>query len=103
MACPAIAQTEALTYMAFKPIQIVINAKDDASAVLNRLGRNVTLLGATIAGYFGVKAFAGVVQSAADFEAAMSRVKAATEGTAAEMTALLHSVKPDAQIGSAAH
>lgn len=74
--------------MAFKPIQIVINAKDDASAVLSRLGRNVKLLGATIAGYFGIKAFAGVVQSAADFEAAMSRVKAATEGSAAEMAAL---------------
>lgn len=74
--------------MAFKPIQIVINAKDDASAVLSRLGRNVKLLGATVAGYFGIKAFAGVVQSAADFEAAMSRVKAATEGSAAEMAAL---------------
>lgn len=74
--------------MAFKPIQIVINAKDDASAVLSRLGRNVKLLGATLAGYFGIKAFAGVVQSAADFEAAMSRVKAATEGSAAEMAAL---------------
>jgi hypothetical protein len=49
--------------MAFKPIQIVINAKDDASAVLSRLGRNVKLLGATIAGYFGIKAFAGVVQA----------------------------------------
>jgi len=74
--------------MAFKPIQIVINAKDDASAVLSRLGRNVKLLGATIAGYFGIKAFAGVVQSAADLESAMSRVKAATEGSAAEMAAL---------------
>ncbi|UNV89519.1 MULTISPECIES: phage tail tape measure protein [unclassified Comamonas] len=74
--------------MAFKPIQIVINAKDDASAVLSRLGRNVKLLGATVAGYFGIKAFAGVVQSAADFEAAMSRVKAATEGSAAEMAEL---------------
>lgn len=93
MACPAIAQTEALTHMAFKPIQIVINAKDDASAVLNRLGRNVKLLGATIAGYFGVKAFAGVVQSAADFEAAMSRVKAATEGSAAEMAALTNAAQ----------
>lgn len=74
--------------MAFKPIQIVINAKDDASAVLRRLEGNLKLLAATIAGYFGIKAFAGVVQSAADFEAAMSRVKAATEGSAAEMAAL---------------
>ena len=74
--------------MAFKPIQIVINAKDDASAVLGRLGQSVKLLGATIASYFGIKAFAGVVQSAADFESAMSRVKAATEGSAAEMAEL---------------
>lgn len=74
--------------MAFKPIQIVINAKDDASAVLSRLEGKLKLLGASIAGYFGIKAFAGVVKSAADFEAAMSRVKAATEGTAAEMAAL---------------
>ncbi|MDH1472945.1 phage tail tape measure protein [Comamonas thiooxydans] len=74
--------------MAFKPIQIVINAKDDASAVLSRLEGKLKLLGASIAGYFGVKAFAGVVQSAADFEAAMSRVKAATEGSASEMAAL---------------
>lgn len=74
--------------MAFKPIQIVINAKDDASAVLDRIGRNVKLLGASIAGYFGIKALAGAVQSAADFEAAMSRVKAATEGSASEMAAL---------------
>lgn len=74
--------------MAFKPIQIVINAKDDASAVLSRLEGKLKLLGASIAGYFGVKAFAGVVQSAADFEAAMSRVKAATEGSVSEMAAL---------------
>ncbi|MPS93365.1 MAG: phage tail tape measure protein [Comamonas sp.] len=74
--------------MAFKPIQIVINAKDDASAVLSRLEGKLKLLGASIAGYFGIKAFAGVVKSAADFEAAMSRVKAATEGSAAEMAAL---------------
>lgn len=74
--------------MAFKPIQIVINAKDDASAVLGRLEGKLKLLGASIAGYFGIKAFAGVVKSAADFEAAMSRVKAATEGSAAEMAAL---------------
>ena len=74
--------------MAFKPIQIVINAKDNASSVVSRLGQNMKLLGASIAGYFGVKAFAGVVQSAADFESAMSRVKAATEGSAAEMAEL---------------
>ena len=74
--------------MAFKPIQIVINAKDNASAVLGRLEKSVKAVGLAVAGYFGIKAFAGGIQGAADFEAAMSRVKAATDGTAQEMAAL---------------
>ena len=74
--------------MSFKPIQIVINAKDNASAVFGRLERNAKALGLAIVGYFGIKAFAGGIQGAAEFEAAMSRVKAATDGTAAEMAAL---------------
>lgn len=74
--------------MAFKPIQIVINAKDNASAVFGRLEGRVKAVGIAIAGYFGVKAFAGGIQGAADFEAAMSRVKAATDGTAEEMQQL---------------
>lgn len=74
--------------MAFKPIQIVINAKDNASAVLGRLEKSVKAVGLAVAGYFGIKAFAGGIQGAADFEAAMSRVKAATDGTAEEMAAL---------------
>lgn len=74
--------------MAFKPIQIVINAKDNASAVLGRLEKSIKAVGLAVAGYFGIKAFAGGIQGAADFEAAMSRVKAATDGTAQEMAAL---------------
>ena len=74
--------------MAFKPIQIVINAKDNASAVLGRLEKSFKAVGLAVAGYFGIKAFAGGIQGAADFEAAMSRVKAATDGTAQEMAAL---------------
>lgn len=74
--------------MAFKPIQIVINAKDNASAVFGRLEKNIKTIGVAVAGYFGIKAFAGGIQGAAEFEAAMSRVKAATDGTAAEMAAL---------------
>ena len=74
--------------MAFKPIQIVINAKDNASAVLGRLESTVKTIGVAVAGYFGIKAFVGGIQGAADFEAAMSRVKAATDGTAAEMAQL---------------
>lgn len=74
--------------MAFKPIQIVINAKDNASAVLGRLEKNIKTIGVAVAGYFGIKAFAGGIQGAAEFEAAMSRVKAATDGTAEEMAGL---------------
>lgn len=74
--------------MAFKPIEIVINAKDNASAVFGRLEGKVKAVGLAIVGYFGVKAFAGGIQGAAEFEAAMSRVKAATDGTAEEMEGL---------------
>lgn len=74
--------------MAFKPIQIVINAKDNASAVFSSLQAKVAAVGTTILGYFGIQAFAGVVQGAADFEAAMSRVQAATGATKDEMAQL---------------
>lgn len=74
--------------MAFKPIQIVINTKDNASAVLGRLEKGVKAVGLAVAGYLGIRAFASGIQGAAEFEAAMSRVKAATDGTAEEMTAL---------------
>jgi TP901 family phage tail tape measure protein len=74
--------------MAFKPIQIVINAKDNASAVFSSLQAKVAAVGAAIATYFGISAFAGVVKGAADFEQAMSRVQAATGATGKEMAAL---------------
>jgi TP901 family phage tail tape measure protein len=74
--------------MAFKPIEIVINAKDNASAVFGRLQTLIAAVGAAILSYFGVSAFAGAVKGAANFEEAMSRVKAATDGTAEEMAAL---------------
>ena len=74
--------------MAIKPIQILINAKDNASAVFDSLQAKVAAVGAAIASYFGVQAFAGVVKGAADLESAMSRVKAATGATAEEMVAL---------------
>lgn len=74
--------------MAFKPIQILINAKDDASAVFDKLQTKVAAVGAAILGYFGVQAFAGVVKGAADLEAALSRVQAATGAGAQEMQQL---------------
>lgn len=74
--------------MAFKPIQIIINAKDNASAVFTSLQAKVAAVGAAIASYFGFQAFKGVVQGAADLEAAMSRVQAATGASADEMKQL---------------
>ena len=74
--------------MAFKPIEILINAKDNASSVFTSLQSKVVAVGAAIATYFGVSAFAGVVKGAANFEEGMSRVKAATGASAAEMEKL---------------
>lgn len=74
--------------MAFKPIEILINAKDNASSVFSGLQGKVAAVGAAIATYFGINAFAGVVSGAADLETAMSRVQAATGATGEEMQAL---------------
>lgn len=71
--------------MALKPIQILINAKDEASSVFDKLQTKVAAVGAAILGYFGIQAFSGIVSSAADFEQAMSRVQAATGASADEM------------------
>jgi len=74
--------------MAMKPIEILINAKDNASAVFDSLRARIMAVGLLILSYFGVQAFAGVVKGAADFEQAMSRVQAATGASASEMASL---------------
>lgn len=74
--------------MEFKPIEILINAKDNASAVFGSLQTKVVAVGAAIATYFGINAFVGVVKGAADLETALSRVQAATGASAEEMAAL---------------
>lgn len=74
--------------MALKPIQILINAKDSASGVFDKLQSKIAAVGIAVAGYFGIRAFAGIVQGAADLEQGMSRVQAATGATAEEMVAL---------------
>lgn len=74
--------------MALKPIQILINAKDNASAVFSSLQARVAAVGVAIAGYFGIQAFSGVVKGAADLEQAMSRVQAATGASADELQEL---------------
>lgn len=74
--------------MALNPIEILINAKDNASGVFDRLNNKLKVIGVAIVGYFGVKAFAGVVEGAADFEEAMSKVQAATKASSEEMAKL---------------
>jgi TP901 family phage tail tape measure protein len=74
--------------VAIKPIQILINAKDEASSVFDKLRTKVAAVGAAILGYFGIQAFTGAVKGAADLEAALSRVQAATGASADEMAAL---------------
>lgn len=74
--------------MAFKPIEILINAKDNASGVFGKVQAAAGALGAALLAYFGINAFAGVVKGAASFEEALSRVQSATDATAAEMVDL---------------
>lgn len=74
--------------MAFKPIQILINAKDEASGVFDRLNSKIRTVAVAVAGYFGIKSFVGAVQGAAELEEQLSRVAAAADGGAEEMAAL---------------
>ena len=74
--------------MAIKPIEILINAKDNASAVFSSLQSKVVAVGAAVVTYFGVSAFVGAIKGAAEFESAMSRVQGATGASKEEMTQL---------------
>ncbi len=74
--------------MAFKPIEILINAKDNASSVFDKLISKAGVLASALLAYFGVNAFIGVVKGAADFEQALSRVQAATGASKEEMAGL---------------
>ncbi|ATA53921.1 phage tail tape measure protein [Variovorax boronicumulans] len=74
--------------MAIKPIQILINAKDNASSVFDKLQQRVIAFAVLVAGYFGIQAFAGWIKGGADLEQALSRVQSATGATAAEMRLL---------------
>ncbi len=82
-----------------KAIQILINAKDNASKVFDSLLTKVTAVAAAIGAVFGVRAFLGAVEGAADFEAAMDRVKAATGASEEEMRGLESAVKDAASAG----
>lgn len=69
-------------------IRMLISAKDEASGVLGTLRSNAGKVAAAIAGYFGIKMFAGAISSAADFQEQMSVVQAITKATAEEMELL---------------
>jgi uncharacterized membrane protein YgcG len=79
--------------MAIKPIQILINAKDEASAVFSRVSKSAVALGAALASYVGINSFVNMVRGAAEFEQAMSRVKAATGASGQELDALQKAAK----------
>ena len=75
--------------MAGNPItKIIITAKDEASAVFTSLQAKVAGIAAAITGYFGARMFGDALSSAADFQAAMSRVQAASGASGAELQAL---------------
>jgi TP901 family phage tail tape measure protein len=74
--------------MAIKPVEILITAKDKASSVFGSLKATAIGAGIAIAGYFGIKAFAGAIEGAAALEAKLSEVKGVAGATAEEMQRL---------------
>ncbi|WP_426307824.1 phage tail tape measure protein [Acidovorax facilis] len=82
-----------------KAIQILINAKDNASKVFDSLQAKVTAVFTAIGAYLGIQAFVGLVKDAGEFEAAMDRVEAATGASAEEMRGLEAAVKDAASAG----
>lgn len=75
--------------MSLKPIQILINAKDNASSVLSGLQAKVAAVAIAVAGYFGVKMFSGAVDSAEALDVQMRKLEAVIQATggAAGLTA----------------
>ena len=74
--------------MALRPIEVLIRAKDEFSGMLGSMQAKVAAVAVAIAGFFGISLLSGAVKSAAEFEAAMSRVKSAAGGTDEEFKAL---------------
>lgn len=74
--------------MAIKPIEILIRARDEAGSILTGVQAKVTAVAAAVTTLLGAGLFAGAVRSAADLEAAMSRVEMATGATAGELQEL---------------
>lgn len=74
--------------MAINPVEIIIKAKDEASGVFASMGSKVAAVGASIAAYFGISAFAGAIKGAAELEAKLSEVAAVSGATTKEMVDL---------------
>lgn len=74
--------------MAIAPIQLLITARDRASEVFANLRVNALAVGAAVAAAFGVSIFKSAVDSAAEFEAQLSDVKAVSGATKDEMVLL---------------
>ena len=62
-------------------LRLLITAKDEASGALSSLQAKAAAVAAAIGAYFTADFFGGAIKGAADFEAAMSRVAAATGAT----------------------
>lgn len=69
-------------------IRLLISARDEASSVFGSLQAKAAAAATAIAGYFGARFFGGAIASAAEFEAAMSRVQAASGAAGDELAAL---------------
>ena len=74
--------------MAIKPIEILIRARDEASSIFTGIQTKITAVGIAVASFFGIALFSNAVKSAAEFEAALSRVKAAAGATDEEFKLL---------------
>lgn len=81
-------------------LRLLITAKDEASGVMSSMQAKAAAVAAAIASYFTVDFFSGAVKSAAAFEAAMSRVAAATGATGDELQQLKIAAE-EASAGSA--
>ncbi|AHF03441.1 tail protein [Marichromatium purpuratum 984] len=69
-------------------VRILINAKDQASAVIGKIANKWTALTAAVSGFIGVRAFTTAIGDAADFESALDAIQARTGATAEEMQRL---------------
>ena len=69
-------------------VRLLISAKDEASGVLSGFQAKAAAVATAVASYFAIDFLRGAISGAADFEAAMSRVQAATGASSAELKAL---------------